>query len=116
MAYCPASIELCELCDELQHRCFLAWCSGVYSLPCGVLTPDITHSYTVRVVPFTVCARFCEIAAFLYGSIALNDVMIATSSEASLLVAHSHLLHSPVMCRWCVSAMYYDFIYVPHGS
>jgi hypothetical protein len=31
-------------------------------------------------------------------------------------VAHSHLLNSPIVSRWCVGAMYYDFIYVPHGS
>ena len=112
----PASIELRELGDELQHRCFLAGCSGVYSLPCRVLTPDITHSYTVCVVSFAVCARFSEIAAFFYGSIAFYHVMVAAGSEASLLMAHSHLLYSPVVCRWCVCAVYYDFVDVSHGS
>lgn len=112
---CPASIELRELCDELQHRCLLAGCSGVYSLPCGVLTPDIAHSYTVRVVSFTVCSRFCEIAAFFHGSIALYYVMITASSETSLLVAHCYLLYSPIVSRWGVGAMYYDFINVSHG-
>lgn len=116
VAYRPASIELRELCDELQHRCLLAWCSGVYSLPSRVLATDITHSYAVSVVPFAVRSRFCESAAFFYGSIAFDDVMIATSPETSLLVAHCHLLYSPVMCRRRVSAMYYDFVYVSHGS
>ena len=116
VAHSPASIELRELSDELQHSCLLAWCSGVHSLPSRVLTPDITHSYTVRVVSFAVCARFCEIAAFFYGSIALDNVMIAAGSKTSLLVAHSHLLYSPVMCWWCIGAMYYDFVYVSHGS
>lgn len=116
MPNCPASIELRELCDELQHRCLLAGCSGVDSLPCRVLTPDIAHSYTVRVVSLAMCARFCEIAAFFYGSIALYYVMVAASSETSLLVAHSNLLYSPVVSRWCVSTVYYDFVDVSHGS
>ena len=112
----PASIELGELCDELQHSCFLAGCSGVDSLPCRVLTTDIAHSYTVSVVPFTVCSRFCEIAAFFHGSIALDNVMIAAGSKTSLLVAHSHLLYSPIVCGWRICAVYYDFVYVSHGS
>lgn len=116
VAHSPASIELRELCDELQHSCLLAWCSGVYSLPSRVLTPDITQSYTVSVVPFAVCSRFCKSAAFFHGSIALDDVMIAAGSKSPLLVAHSHLLYSPIMCRRCVSAMYYDFVDVSHGD
>lgn len=116
VAHSPASIELRELSDELQHSCLLAWCSGVYSLPSRVLTPDITHSYAVSVVPFAMCARFCESAAFFHGSIAFYYVMVATSPEAPLFVADSHLLYSPIVCRWCVSAMYYDFIDVSHGS
>lgn len=116
MPNCPASIELGELCDELQHSSLLAWCSGVGSLPSRVLTPDITHSYTVSVVPLAMRARFCEIAAFFHGSIALDNVMIAAGSKTSLLVAHSHLLHSPIVCGWCVRAVYYDFVYISHGS
>lgn len=116
VAHSPASIELRELSDELQHSCLLAWCSGVYSLPSRVLTSDITHSYAVSVVPFAMCARFCESAAFFYGSIALDNVMIAAGSKTSLLVAHSHLLYSPVVSWWCVSAVYYDFVDVSHGS
>ena len=113
---CPASVELRELSDELQHSRFLAGCSGVDSLPCRVLTPDITHSYTVSVVSFTVCSRFCESAPFFHGSIALDNVMIAAGSKTSLLVAHSHLLYSPIVCGWCICAVYYDFVYVSHGS
>lgn len=70
----------------------------------------------MRVVSFAVCARFCEIAAFFHGSVALDNVMIAAGSKAPLFVTHSHLLYSPIVCRWCVCAVYYDFVYVSHGS
>lgn len=116
VSHSPASIELGELCDELQHSCFLAGCSGVDSLPCRVLAPDITHSYAVSVVPFTVRSRFCKSAAFFHGSIALDNVMIAAGSKAPLFVAHSHLLYSPIVCWWCICAVYYDFVDVSHGS
>ena len=116
MPNCPASIELRELSDELQHSCLLAWCSGVDSLPSRVLTSHVAHSYTVSVVPFAVCARFSEIAAFFYGSIAFYHVMVTAGPEASLFVAHSHLLYSPVVCGWCICAVYNDFVDISHGS
>ena len=116
VSYRPASVELGELCDELQHSCLLAWCSGVYSLPCRVLPPDIAYSYTVSIVTFTVCARFCESAAFFHGSIAFYDVMITASSETSLLVAYCHFLYTPVMSRRRVCAVYNYLVYIPHGS
>ncbi len=67
------------------------------------------------VVSLAVCTWFGDVAPFLDCSITFDYIVIADSSETSLLVADGYFLGTPIMRGWSVGAMDYYFVDIAHN-
>lgn len=72
--------------QELQQGAFLRVGAGVFRFAVSGQTADIAHAYAVAVVPRAVCAYLVLGATTLDSAVEVDDIVVADTTEATLLV------------------------------
>ena len=101
--------------NQVTQSYALRWCSGVlWCLAVGSAAADIAHSYTGGVVAASVSSYLLYWSAWVHGSVAVYDVVVAYALPASLLVPAVNIGDGKVSALWCGRTVYDNLVDLTH--
>lgn len=112
--YGGTGIEMLQCIYQSAQRLSLLWCACVLGcVPVGCYSAYVADAYGACVVPLAVRPYAVDVAAAVYASVAVDDVVVAYGGESTLAVPACDVCHGVVAPLWGGRAVDDD---VAHGS